>query len=227
MDKRIKYLIGLDTETCNGIATDKGLDLSQSLVYDIGWAITDKRGNIYKTRSFIVREVFYGMSDLMDTCYYAEKLPRYKEDIINGTRIVANFFTIRNAFIEDMKEYNINTVFAHNARFDVNALNNTIRYITKSRLRYFFPHNIEIWDTLKMAKVIAMQKGYRTFCEANGLMTKHKTPRVKMTAEVLYRYIIGNTEFTESHTALEDVLIEVLILKQCFKQHKAMVKKLW
>ena len=39
MDKRIKYLMGIDTETCNGIVTDDKLDLSQSIVYDIGWAI--------------------------------------------------------------------------------------------------------------------------------------------------------------------------------------------
>ena len=42
MDKRINYLIGLDTETCNGIVTGDKLDLSQSLVYDLGWVITDK-----------------------------------------------------------------------------------------------------------------------------------------------------------------------------------------
>ena len=44
MDKRINYLIGLDTETCNGILTNDKLDLSQSIVYDIGWTITDKKG---------------------------------------------------------------------------------------------------------------------------------------------------------------------------------------
>ena len=53
MDRRVKYLMGLDTETCNGLMIDEKLDLSQSIVYDIGWVITDKRGNIYKTRSFL------------------------------------------------------------------------------------------------------------------------------------------------------------------------------
>ena len=57
MDKRKKYLLGLDTETCNGLMVDDKLDLSQSIVYDIGWAITDKKGHIYKTRSFLIYEV--------------------------------------------------------------------------------------------------------------------------------------------------------------------------
>ena len=47
MDKRINYLMGLDTETCNGILVDDKLDLSQSIVYDIGWVITDKKGRIW------------------------------------------------------------------------------------------------------------------------------------------------------------------------------------
>ena len=45
MDKRKKYLIGIDTETTNGLVDEKGkLDLSNSLVYDIGYQIIDKKG---------------------------------------------------------------------------------------------------------------------------------------------------------------------------------------
>ena len=58
MDKRISYYIGVDTETCNGLKDGEKLDLTQSLVYDIGWAIVDKRGNIYLERSFVVSEIF-------------------------------------------------------------------------------------------------------------------------------------------------------------------------
>lgn len=57
MDRRINYLMGLDTETCNGLVIDDKLDLSQSIVYDIGWVVTDKQGRIYETRSFLIYEV--------------------------------------------------------------------------------------------------------------------------------------------------------------------------
>lgn len=228
MDKRIKYLIGLDTETCNGLLVDDKLDLSQSLVYDIGWAVCDKRGNIYKTRSFVVREIFFGMKDVMSSTYYADKIPSYLEDIKNETREVRSFWYIRKMLLMDIKEYNVQNIFAHNAYFDNNALNNTFRYLTKSRFRWFFPWGIELWDTLKMARqTIGKQPSYIRWCAENNYMTRHKIPRPRLTAEILYRYISGDYNFTESHTGLEDVLIETKILAHCFRQHKHMEKKLF
>lgn len=228
MDKRINYLIGLDTETCNGILIDDKLDLTQSLVYDIGWAITDKRGRIYKTRSFVVKEIFYGMADVMTSAYYADKIPQYKEDIKNGTRSLASFYRIRKTLLEDIELYGVRNIFAHNASFDVRALNNTIRYLTKSRFRWFFPWDVTIWDTLKMARqVIGTQKSYQIFCAEHGYLTNHKKPRVRLTAEILYRYLTGDENFAESHTGLEDVLIETKILTHCIRQHKKMEKRLY
>lgn len=223
MDKRIKYLMGIDTETCNGIVTDDKLDLSQSIVYDIGWAICDKKGRIYKTRSFLIYEVFVAMSDVMKSAYYAEKIPMYWEQVKSGQRKLVTFKTMYNAFWSDLKEYGVSAIFAHNAHFDYKALTNTIRWIYKSKKRFFFPYKMEIWDTLKMARqTIGKQKSYHAFCARNDYMTKHKTPRVRLTAEILYRYISGDSDFNESHTGLEDVLIETKIMAHCFRQHKSM-----
>lgn len=229
MDRRINYIIGLDTETCNGIMLDGDkVDLSQSLVYDIGWAVTDKRGRIYKTRSFVIADIFCDMKDVMKSAYYAEKIPQYWADIKAGKRTLAGFWTVRKAFFSDMHEYNVKSVFAHNASFDVRALNNTIRYITKSRFRWFFPFSIEIWDTLKMARqTIGKQESYKRWCAKNNYLTKHRVPQVRLTAEILYRYISGEHEFDESHTGLEDVLIETKIMAHCFRQHQKMEKKLF
>jgi len=228
MDKRIKYYIGLDTETCNGIVVNDKLDLSQSLVYDIGWAICDKRGNVYKTRSFVLYETFVGMKDVMTSAYYAEKIPSYWNEIQSGQRKLVSIWTAWKVFKDDLKEYGITTVFAHNAGFDVKALNNTIRYISDSKFRFFFPRSVEIWDTLKMSRqVIGKQKSYIRFCNRNGYMTKHKTPQVRLTAEILYRYISGIEDFDESHTGLEDVLIETVIFAHCLRQHKKMEKRLY
>lgn len=229
MDKRINYLIGMDTETCNGIMMgDNKLDLTQSLVYDLGWAVTDKKGRIYKTRSFVIADIFLGMKDVMKSAYYAEKIPKYWEDIKAGKRILTTFWNVYDTFKKDIKEYGVKNVFAHNAGFDVRALNNTIRYITKSKFRWFFPRKIEIWDTLKMARqTIGKQKAYKEFCLRNNYMTKHRKPQVRLTAEILYRYISGQGDFIESHTGLEDVLIETKIMAHCFRQHKKMEKRLY
>lgn len=215
-----KYIMVLDTETANGLMVNDKLDLSCSLVYDIGFTVVDKKGRVYCQKSMAIREIFYGMADVMKSAYYAEKLPKYWEDIKAGRRNLVNFMTARKIVLEVMKEYNIQTVSAHNARFDVNALNNTIRYITKSDKRFFFPFGTEIWDTYKGAvHTICKQKGYIQFCERNGYMTKHKTPRVRATAEILYRYLSGNNNFIEEHQGLDDTTIEAKILTQILRQH--------
>lgn len=229
MDRRIKYLMGVDTETCNGLVIDGDkVDLSQSLVYDIGWAICDKRGNVYRTRSFLIYEVFVAMKDVMVSAYYADKIPMYWEQVKSGQRKLVRFQTMYNMFWNDIKEFGISAIFAHNAHFDYKALTNTIRGVYKSKKRFFFPRKIEIWDTLKMAKqTIGKQPSYKRWCEKHEYMTKHKTPQVRLTAEVLYKYISGNNDFEESHTGLEDVLIEIKIMAHCFRQHKPMEYRLF
>jgi DNA polymerase III epsilon subunit-like protein len=128
--------------------------------------------------------------------------------------------------LADMAEYHITEIVAHNARFDLNALNTTLRWQTKSRFRYWFPYGTEIWDTMKMARdVIHKMPTYRAFCEEHELLTKNG--RLSTTAENLYRFIIDDVDFTESHTGLEDVQIEREIMFYCYRQHKPMRKLLF
>jgi hypothetical protein len=79
---------------------------------------------------------------------------------------------------------------------------------------------------MKMARdVILKMPTYRTFCENHGLLTKNG--RLSASAENLYRFIIKDPNFIESHTGLEDVQIERQILWYCLRQKKKMRKKLW
>ena len=191
--------------------------------YDIGWAIVDKRGNVYKTRSYVNADIFLNEKLLMNSAYYAEKLPKYWEDILNGLRVLTSFYNIRKALIQ---EYRIKEIYAHNMRFDFGNLNNTQRWLTKSKYRYFFPKDIAICDTLKMARcVIAPMPSYKRFCQEHGFISKNG--QVQLKAEVLYKFITRDLTFVESHTGLEDVLIEKEILAYCYKQHKKMKKKLY
>lgn len=222
------YYVVLDTETCNGIMVNNKLDLSCSLVYDIGWAIVDKKGEVYEKRSFIIKDIFYDEKSLMKTAYYAKKIPMYLKEIKEKKRQVEKYFYVKKALKQDCKKYYIKAIIAHNAAFDVNAVNTTQRWLTKSRYRFFLPYGIEIWDTLIMAQdTIGQERGYKHFCERHGYMTKHKIPRPRLTAEILYKYITGDYDFIESHTGLEDVLIEKEIFAACMKKHKKMRKRLY
>jgi hypothetical protein len=79
---------------------------------------------------------------------------------------------------------------------------------------------------MKMARdVIHKMPTYRKFCEENGFITK--TGQLSAKAEDLYRFIIKDPTFVESHTGLEDVQIEREIMNYCYRQHKKMRKVLW
>ena len=202
-----KYIV-LDTETTNS--------LDDPIVYDIGWAVVDEQGNVYETASFIVADVFLN-DELMASAFFADKIPQYIAELEQGARTLATYSTIRKELAKCAKRNNISVIMAHNARFDYRSVNITQRFLTCSKYRYFFPYGIEIWDTLKMAReVFKANEEYDTFCYENGYLTKRGAKRY--TAEILYRFITGENDFEESHTGLEDVMIEKEIFAECMRR---------
>lgn len=218
IDHRKSYYLTIDTETAN--------TLENPIVFDIGGAIHDKKGEVLETFSFIIREVFYEMPHLMSECFYLSKIPYYNAQIFNGERQVVSFYHAKKHIEELCEKYNVKAIIAHNARFDYRATTTTQRYLTASKYRYFLPYDVELWDTLKMAQdTICKQKTYIAWCAENGYLKKNGTPRA--TAEILYRYISNNIDFEEEHTGLADVLIEKEIFAHCMRQHKKMRKNVW
>ena len=229
MDKRHIYGILLDTETANTIVEEDGkLDMHHVLPYDFGFAVIDTKGRIYEKHSYVNSDIFLKEKELMQSAYYANKIPDYFQDLENGKRQLKNTYEIRKIFADLIKIYDCKFVVAHNARFDYRACNNIQRWTTKSKYRYFFPKGIEIWDTLKMARdVLSKMPTYIDFCFENGFVTKHRIPQPQYTAEVIYRYITQDLDFVEEHKGLEDVEIEIEIFKYLKRQHKPMRKKLF
>lgn len=227
IDRRRHYILVLDTETANTMRNEKGqLDTSNCLVYDCGWCVCDTKGNVYRERSFVNSDVFDKMADLMKSAYYGWKIPSYLEELACGQRNRATTYEIRQTMITDMAEFGITEVYAHNARFDMNSLNTTLRWTTKSAYRYWFPYGTTICDTLKMSRdVILKMPTYKAFCEQHDLLTA--TGRLSATAESLYAYITRNPEFEEEHRGIDDVRIEREILWYCYRQHKAMRRALY
>ena len=130
-----KYQIICDVETAS-IVQSNTVDPHNMLVYDIGYSIADYSGNVVKTRSFIVADVFLGESDRMNSACYAEKIPSYIADIIRGDRMVLPFKTIRAIMNKDVRDYKIKVFNAFNSFFDITALNTTTKYITGKK--WFF-----------------------------------------------------------------------------------------
>ena len=215
MNRFHKYLL-IDTETANG--------LDDPMTYNFAGSVIDQHGNVYEEGNFINADVFFGKPELMQTAYYASKIPQYLEQIVAGEIKVASWFEIKMWVKEMCEKYNIKAIIAHNARFDYKSCTTTQRMETCSKYRYFFPKGVEIWDTLKMAEdTICKQARYIKWCNENGYCRKNGKPRA--TAEILYRYISKDADFEEAHKAMEDVSIEREIFWHCIRQHKAMTRK--
>ena len=208
-----KYYLILDTETCN--------TLEQPLPYDIGYVICERQGNIYEEKSFVVAETFLDMMDVMSTAYYVEKIPQYWKDIKKGIRIIKPMWSIRKEMLSDMKKYKVRMVGAYNMAFDKRALNNLIRYVSKSWCHWWFPFGTNFICIWNMACNTLMNRvSYINFAEDNRYVSE--ADNILTNAEICYRYIANKIDFVEKHTGLEDVKIEVAIFTECFRQHKKM-----
>lgn len=208
----------LDGETCNTPKVNGQLDVKNGQVYDLGGIVIDEYGDEKMRFSVVNKDVFYGMPAQMNKAFYSDKIPKYIEDINNNKRVVLDTWKIRRLVHDICKIYNIQAIVAHNAYFDVQTLNATLRYQTKSFKRYFLPYNIPVIDSLKVArKVYGKNEDYINFCQNNNYMTNNKVPRPRLTAEVLWKYISTDNEFIESHTGFEDAEIESKIFVKCLE----------
>ena len=92
------YYLVCDIETAN--------HAEDALAYDVGLAIIDRNGTVYEKHSFICREIFFDEADLMQSAYYARKIPEYYEGIADGSRKVATLYEIRSIVFDLYKKWN-------------------------------------------------------------------------------------------------------------------------
>lgn len=208
MSKRQTVLV-VDVETAGGFGCP--------LVYDLGFAVVEiATGNILEARSLIVHDVFFGMKNKMRTAYYADKVPTYYKGIRSGAHKVVRFATAKRIVSDLMGKYGIHKVYAYNCAFDKGALASTA---SKTIGGDFFPANTEYCDIWHMAcQTIMRQAGFRKFATANGFISD--AGNFRTSAEVCYAYITNEPTFTEEHTGLADVHIEVAILHRVMRQKK-------
>ena len=193
----------IDTETANSV--------EQPLPYDVGYAIVNtETGEIYTEKSFVVAEIFFD-DELMKGAYFADKIPQYWEDIKAKKRIVKSICNIRREIKKDMQTYSVSKVGAYNMGFDNRATKNDVRFISGSMVRWFFPFGTEFFCIWNMACTSILNTAdYVRFALDNGFVSEHNN--IQTSAENAYRFLKNNVDFSESHTGLEDVKIEIEIM---------------
>lgn len=221
IDKRKNYYITIDTETTQGWG--KGPKLYSPLIYDIGYAIHDKKGEIYETGNFIIKNIFY--SKAMKTAFYGNKIPWYTEQIATKKIEAVSYAKAIYEINKVCKKYKKLTLLAYNAKFDVSAIMTTAEYTQLKQYDgtlesiFYMVKKLKVQDVWGMfVETIGTRKSYKKFTDENGFVSE-KGNR-KTSAEVAYRYLVKNPNFIEDHTALSDVLIEVYIFAQAMRQKK-------
>jgi len=203
MNNTKKIIMVLDTETA---------DLTGS-VYDIGYTITDKRGNIAATRNWLVEEIFTDAKKMMGAFYAGKIFSHYAPMLQRGDIELTSWSTIVETMRTDILEHGVNILAAYNLPFDTRVMRNT-----HSALGYtdkILPHSLDqlcIWQFACETKLNT--RLYKELAQAQGWVSE--AGNIRTGAEYAYRFCAGDWGFIEDHTALSDAIIETEILARCF-----------
>lgn len=203
-----KIIAVLDTETLRG-----------DQVYDIGYKIIDlNTKEDLKEKRFIVRETFpsyiFGNTFEVREENFNRKKAFYVSWILKNPDDYLNLKKIRNRLIKDFEDFGVSEVWAYNGQFDYRVLNNTYN-LYYNTYKVFLPYQwSDIMGVFKDA--IYNTPKYQDYCKKWGLVSP-KTQNPQYKAETAFRYLSGEHDFVEKHTALEDVEIESFILKYCYE----------
>lgn len=137
MSKKLVYMV-VDTETATlpfvrEIARNedekKAIAISKPLVYNIGWTLMYRSGEIIAREEFVISEIF-SVPSIFSTAYYKDKRPYYLEGIKNGSIRLADWNEAMKSFEYALQHSDF--VGAFNSMFDFKkAIPFTELYINK------------------------------------------------------------------------------------------------
>ena len=200
------YLI-LDTETA---------DLSGS-VYDVGYVIVNRKGEILREYNALVREIFTDGKRMMGAFYASKIFSHYAHMLDVGTIHLEPWQEIVAQLNHDIHESGAEVICAYNAGFDFRAMRATHEMLGYSD--YVLGRTMQFLDLWQFAcETKLRQTDYIRIAREHGWITAKGN--VQTGAEFAYRYITRNYEFAEDHTALSDAKIEAAIFAECMRQKK-------
>lgn len=191
-----------DTETTS---------LDKPFCYNIGYIVLDDDGNPLKVADFVVEQIWHNLP-LFQTAYYADKRPLYVSAMKARRTKMDKFGYICQQMIRDIRNFEITSAYAYNSKFDEKVFAFNCDWFKCSNPFDLIP----VYDIRGYAHNFICDETYTTFCEENELFTD--SGNYSSTAEAVYRFVSGNKEFEEEHTALSDSVIEAEILFACFSK---------
>lgn len=146
--KENRYMV-LDCETatlpfaselaCGDAEKKKKIAIARPLIYDIGWTITNRKGEILDKKQFLIAETF-SVPAVFNTAYYAEKRPIYLEMLQRRETTIKTWYEVSEMLLQDMRK--VDAVGAYNSMFDFKkAIPFTELYINK-----LYSPNYQAWE---------------------------------------------------------------------------------
>jgi len=184
-------------------------DLNKCFCYNVGYTIFDIDGQKeLVSKEFIVEQIWHNLP-LFSTAYYADKRPIYVKAMRAKKVKMDKFGRICQTMIRDIKNFDVVAAYAYNSGFDEKVFSFNCDWF-----KCINPFdNIPIFDIRGFVHNSIINNEYKKFCEHNNFFTD--SGNYSTTAETVYRFITNNTDFIESHTALDDAKIETDILNYC------------
>jgi len=204
----LKKILVFDTETAGGF--------SAPLVYDVGGVVMDSTGFIHHRFHYAVLDII-GNPHLMDTAYYAEKMPLYWMNVQEHGITVMTFADVLRKLTAIIDLYDIDTIAAYNFNFDHKALTATCQYLYENG--NWLNRKVDficIWAGA-CDSIMNTQK-YARWAHKNGFISEKGNPQTS--AEVCFRYITGDKDFQEEHMGGGDSEIEAHILANILRRKK-------
>ena len=190
-----------DTETTS---------INKPFAYNIGYKMVNaETRETLLTRDYVVEQVWHNL-ELFSSAYYADKRQIYVSRMRARKVIQEKFGYICRQMYRDIKEYQIDNAYAYNSTFDIGVFDFCCDwYKVQNPLDNVKVH--DIWGYV--SEFISNTEEYQDFCERYELFTE--SGNYSANAENVYRFISGDLDFIEEHTALADSEIECEILFEC------------
>ena len=191
----------IDTETTS---------IDKPFCYNIGYVIYDTETAETLCKEDFVAEQIWHNKELFTTAYYADKREGYISRMKGKTCRMEKLGYITQHIYRLFKEFEVCAVFAYNSPFDSRVFDFNCEWF-----KIINPlDNIPVFDIRGYVhQYIAFTPQFQQFCEDNEYFTEKGN--YSTTAETIYRFLTGNNDFIEEHTALADSEIELQILLEC------------
>ena len=187
-----------DTETTS---------LNKPFCYNIGYVICNTdTGEILAEKDFVVEQIWHNIP-LFSTAYYAAKRPIYVSRMRAKKTKMNKFGYICKEMIRDLNTFDVEYAYAYNSSFDERVFEYNCDWFKCNNPFDMIPI-LDIRGNVHNS--IAFTQPYKDFCERYNRFTEKGN--YSTTAETVYQYMTGITDFEEEHTALADSIIELSIL---------------